>query len=477
MSTSRDRYRVLQLSVNYVRINSKLAETIKGYILRDIFMIEKPPQWQKLITADLIEKIGGSKEIQEILSKARKEYVYWDKFRHYPFPKNITPEEAWTFLKLSRVSNEKTPIKSVFGAYFTYSITKNLYQKLNFIDTHGAGLLKTFNERPSNMQTSKYIISSLTEEAIASSQIEGANTTHKVAKEMILSQRKPKNKSEQMIVNNYLAMQKMEEWKDLDLTEDILLDLQKILLDQTVDDQSIIGRFRYDDDEIVVHDPITGEVAHTPPEQKVMMSELKEMIAYANTPEDNQEEFTHPVIKATILHFWFAYLHPFVDGNGRSSRAIFYWFLLKRNYWLIEYISVSRAIKQSRKAYDNAFLYSENDDNDMTYFLLYITETFKKSILQFMDHFEKKMKETEELRKTTSILGTFNVRQVAVLKYFLVHSDEYIDVITHQNKHGISRPSAYNDLRLLVQKGYLVETRKSKRFVYMPNIAKIKKIL
>ena len=134
---------------------------------------------------------------------------------------------------------------------------------------------------------------------------------------------------------------------------------------------------------------------------------------------------------------------------------------------------MSRAIKQSRKGYDNAFLYSENDDNDMTYFMLYIAETFKKSILQFMEHFERKKKEAEELKKTTSILGKFNVRQIVLLKYFLIHSDEYTDVITHQNKHGISRPSAYNDLRSLVKKGYMTETRKGKRLVYMPNIAKI----
>lgn len=439
-------------------------------------MIEKPPKWQKLITSDIIEKVSGSKEIQEILSKARKEYVYWDKFKHYPFPNNIKPEEAWAFLKITRSANEKTPIKSISDGNFTYSITKNLYQKLNFIDTHGAGLLKSFSEKPSSAQTSKYIISSLTEEAIASSQIEGANTTHKVAKEMILSQRKPRNKSEQMIVNNYLAMQKMEEWKDLDLTENILLDLQKILIDQTVDDVSIIGRFRKDEDDIVVLDPITGEIAHTPPTQEIMLSELKKFIAYANTPENDDDEFTHPVIKATILHFWFAYLHPFADGNGRSSRAIFYWFLLKRNYWLIEYISVSRAIKQSRKGYDNAFLYSENDDNDMTYFMLYIAETFKKSILQFMEHFEKKMEEADELKKATSLLGKFNVRQIALLRYFLTHSDEYTDVITHQNKHGISRPSAYNDIKLLVKNGYITETRKGKRLVYMPNIAKIKEV-
>lgn len=441
-------------------------------------MIEKPPEWKKLLTSELLSNVHQSAEIKEILSKAQKEYVYWDKFKYYPFPKGIKPEEAWTLLKFSsRLSSEKTPIKSVNGDNFTYTLTNPLYQKLNYIDTHGAGLLKSLAGKPSDSQTSKYIISSLTEEAIASSQIEGANTTHKAAKEMILSERKPRNKSEQMIVNNYRAMQKMGELKDLDLTEQMLLDLQTVLVDQTAEDTDIIGRFRKDEDEIVVHDPLTGEIAHVPPKQSVMLSELKRFIAYANKPDDDTEVFTHPVIKATILHFWFAYLHPFADGNGRSARALFYWYLLKRDYWLVEYISISRSIKQSRRAYDNAFLHSEYDDNDLTYFLLYIADAFKKSILQFMEHFEKKQEEAKELKQMSILLRHVNVRQLALLKYFLAHPDEYTDVITHQGKHGVSRLSAYHDLRALAKDGYLVETRKGRRFMYMPILAKIKAVL
>lgn len=439
-------------------------------------MVEKPPKWQDLLSKNLIEKLQNSKELKVMLTKAQREYVYWEKFKYYPFPSGISPEEAWTCVKISRSPGEATPVQTTHGTHFTYSLPNSLYQKLNYIDTHGAGLLKSFKDDPTNAQTAKYIISSLTEEAIASSQIEGANTTHRVAKEMLLSQRKPINKSEQMIMNNYLAMQKISGWKDIDLTEQMLLDLQEILTSQTIDDSSIVGRFRNDDDDIVVHDPITGEIAHIPPKREVMLTELTKLLAYANRVDDAEDEFTHPVIKASILHFWFAYLHPFVDGNGRTSRAIFYWFLLKNNYWLIEYISVSRAIKQSRKAYDNAFLYSEYDENDMTYFIFYIAETFKKSIHQFMEHFEAKQREAKELRKATSMLGLFNVRQITLLKHFLNHTDEYTDVITHQNKHGISRQTSNNDLRLLVQKGYLAETQKSKKLIYMPNIGRIKQL-
>ncbi len=439
-------------------------------------MIDKPPQWHKYLTTDLIQKVQKSSEIQEIFKKAQKDYVYWDKFKYYKFPPEIKAEEAWAYFKItSRGGSDTTPVKDTKGKVFNYNLTKNLYQKLNFIDTNGAGLIESLTDKPTGVQTAKYIISSLTEEAIASSQIEGANTTHKVAKEMILSERKPRSKDEQMIVNNYRAMQKIEEWKDLELTETMLLDLQKILTDQTFKDPSDSGRFRKDYDEIVVNDPLTGEVVHVPPKEKEMLNELKKLIAYANK-EENDDEFIHPVIKATILHFWLAYLHPFVDGNGRSARVIFYWYLLKRNYWLIQYVSVSRAIKQSRKGYDDAYIYSEYDDNDMTYFLLYVTEAFKKSILQFYNHFEKKVEEVNKIKKISSILQQFNVRQIELLEYFSNNSEEYIDVITYQNKNGISRATANNDLRQLSQEGYLTEAKRSKKLIYMPNIVRVKKL-
>lgn len=440
-------------------------------------MIEKAPKWQELINGDLFKKIHDSEAVKEILTKAQKDYVYWDKFKYYPFPSNITAQEAWSYLKLSaRAGSEVSPIKDNKGYRFSYNLTKSLYQKLNFIDTHGAGLIKSLADKPSEVQATKYVISSLTEEAIASSQIEGANTTHKVAKEMILSERAPRNKDEQMILNNYRAMQKIEEWKDLDLTETMLLDLQKILTDQTFEDETDSGRFRMDSDEIVVNDALTGEVVHTPPAQDIMLKELKKLIEYANKIEKD-DEFIHPVVKATILHFWLAYLHPFVDGNGRSARVIFYWYLLKRDYWLIQYVSVSRAIKQSRKGYDDAYLHSENDDNDLTYFLLYITSAFKSAIMQFLKHFEEKKEEAQKIKKAAVFLKQFNFRQIELLKYFSAHTDGYTDVITHQNKHGVSRATANNDLRYLVKDGLLGEGKRGNKIIYMPNMAKIKKVL
>ncbi len=441
--------------------------------------IEKPPNWREVLKKDgLLEKLIKSRDLEDLINKAQKDYLYWDSFKYQPMPKDIKPEEAWSMLKVTRVGQyQKTPIKSVGGEYFRFNHVNSLYQKLNFIDTYASGFIKTFSEtKPTEQQKNKFIITGLSEEAIATSQIEGANTTRKVAKEMLTTQRSPRTIGEQMIINSYVTMQGLDTWKELDLTSEMLLGIQSGITEKTMDDPKDQGRFRNDKDDIVVHDPITGEIVHTPPKTEEMLKQLNKLIEFANTDEDDSN-FIHPVIKATMLHFWLSYLHPFVDGNGRTARAVFYWYLLKKDYWLVQYLPVSRAILQSRKNYDNAFKYSENDDDDLTYFLLFIVESFQKTILKFMEYFEEKTKETERLKKTAERLKGYNARQVALLKYFLKNKNETVDVQTHQTKQGVSRQTAHNDLLNLEKKGILARTVSKRKYVFIPNIKMVEKLL
>lgn len=439
-------------------------------------MLEKPPKWKDRLNITTIQKGLASKELQDILRQAQDKYAYWDSFKHYPFPEGFSAVEAWVLLKFThRQPAEVTPISSVKGDGFGFSITKSLSKKLSYIDTHTAGFITTLARNPNDFQFEKLLMSGLSEEAIASSQIEGANTTRKVAKEMIYSGRKPKTEGEQMIINNYRVMKKIEDWKNLDLSEKMLLEMQSMITDQVLQDKDR-GRFRQEGDEIVVHDPLTGEIAHTPPHHTAIKDEIERLIAYANSNED-EKDFIHPVIKATILHFWLAYLHPFVDGNGRTSRAIFYWYLIKNGYWLFQYLSVSRVIKNSRKKYDDAFLMTENDDNDLTYFLIYIIGAVCKAVQDMKEYYEKKVIEEKRYRKIAQQLRDLNERQIAVLTYFKKHLDGETDIQTHQSKHGIAYETARTDLMNLVSKGYLAETTRSNKRIFLPNSTKLKRLV
>lgn len=438
-------------------------------------MLERPPKWQDSLNIEIIQKGIESEEIQAVLRKAQEHYVYWDKFKYYPLPQGFSPEDAWMLLKFTqRSTQEMTPVRDTKGLSFRFSLTKSLYKKLNYIDIHTAGFIRTLAKKPDDSQSEKLLISGLSEEAIASSQIEGASTTRKVAKEMLLSGRKPKNESEQMIINNYQAMKRLDELKEFELSEELLKEIQSIITNKTLSDDER-GRFRCEGEDIVVHDALTGEIAHTPVSYENIQEELRRLIDYANRSE-SENDFVHPVVKATVLHFWLSYIHPFVDGNGRTARAIFYWYLMKNDYWLFQYLSVSRIIKKNRKNYDLAFLYTENDDNDLTYFLIYIVDSVCKAIEEMKEYYEEQIRKESKYKALAKQLKGLNERQVALITYLLKHPEDEVEIQIHQRKHGVAYETARQDLISLVEKGYLAETVRGKKSVFLANITKMKKL-
>lgn len=195
-----------------------------------------------------------------------------------------------------------------------------------------------------------------------------------------------------MILNNYRVMSYIkDELKDERLSKESLIYLQSMLTTDTLENPLEVGRFRKDSDEIVVQDRATGILYHIPPTAAVLGREIDALIRYANDEDDSG--FTHPFIKAVILHFWIGVLHPFCDGNGRTARAIFYWYLLKRGYWGFSYIPISQMIKNSKKQYLDAYLYSEQDGNDLTYFLVYIANKTNQAFAEFKKYVNRKKKE------------------------------------------------------------------------------------
>ena len=108
-------------------------------------------------------------------------------------------------------------------------------------------------------------VSSIMEESIASSQLEGASTTTKVAKKMLRENTAPRNKSERMIVNNYNAMRFIKEHSNDKLSPDMIREIHSLISHDTLDDTKYEGMFR-DDNSIAVRDAFTGETYHDPPD-------------------------------------------------------------------------------------------------------------------------------------------------------------------------------------------------------------------
>ena len=139
-----------------------------------------------------------------------------------------------------------------------------------------------------------------------------------------------------------------------------------------------------------------GEIYHVPPPVEQLEERLEMMCAFANA---DMPGFIHPAVRSIILHFWLAYDHPFVDGNGRTARALFYWSMLRHGYWLFEFISISSVINKARGRYASSFLLSESDDNDLTYFLLAQVTVIQQAITNLHAYLERKAGEVGALQR------------------------------------------------------------------------------
>lgn len=414
-------------------------------------MMERAPK------AEASDKIAGfllNPLYEEAIRKVNSEYLYWDKAK-YRVPEGIRAEDFWSAVKLSRYLQFhflRFPCCSV-----RYNETITIQEALHDFDMNFGGFLSSGNAI-SEKNRQYYLSSSIMEEAIASSQMEGANTTRKIAKEMLRKQKKPKDQSQQMILNNYNTILYLSSRKDEPLSSQLLLDVHKFITEKTLDNPENEGKFRTDDS-IVVQNGVTGEIVHRPPVWSLIESSIDSLCAFIN----EEKEFIHPIIKAIILHFMISYLHPFVDGNGRTARSLFYWYMLKKGYWLTEYLSISRVIYRSKAQYEKAFLYTESDEMDLTYFIMYNLDIMKKSYIELQHYLERKVAEESALLEFR--IPGINERQSHIIKTVAEKSNTILISRELERVLNVSVKTVRSDLETLVKLGLLEKVPMNKRLV------------
>lgn len=435
----------------------------------------KKPDTPKPLDALLGEL--DAKRLVQLMSSHRQnhaqKYLHWDELRRRPTPEGLTHDEWWLLTKWGRRQIQRLiPLKDTEGRAFSYCLTDTLLEKLPTLDRRASGSIAA-NDRLANhgvsaAQRDRYIMSSLIEEAITSSQLEGAITTRRDAADMLRSGRPPRDRSEQMIANNFQAMQQIIEWKDEPMTPEKLLYLQRIVTEDTLDNPMGAGRMQTPEDKrVVVWDDIDNQVLHAPPPADELPARIKAMCAFANEPE-GEGAYLHPVVRAIILHFWLAYDHPFEDGNGRTARALFYWAMLNRGYWLFEFVSISSLIKKAPAAYARAFLYTETDENDLTYFILHQLNIILRAVDALETYIQRKSEETGQLDRYLRNRDDYNHRQKALLAHALKHPSAVYSIESHQRSHNIAYATARADLLKLVELGMLRQSKEGRAMRFGP---------
>ncbi|MBC7773576.1 MAG: Fic family protein [Pyrinomonadaceae bacterium] len=215
-----------------------------------------------------------------------------------------------------------------------------------------------------------------------------------------------------------------------------------------------------------------NDVIHTPPPADQIPVRLRNLCEFANR-EHTGDEFLHPIITACILHFLIGYEHPFGDGNGRTARAVFYWYALRHGYSIFEYMTISDLIRKGHAQYPQAFVDTELDDGDLTYFVIYKMNIIARSLEQLSEHLrqqEVRLRESEQILRGSS---TLNLRQRLIIEHALRHPQTRYTVKSHMNSNGISTNTARADLDGLARRKFLIITKRSREVIYLaaPDLA------
>lgn len=408
--------------------------------------MEQPP---KVTGRELMKALVGlhslPEQMKQLVQSVNDHYEYWDKAKYKALPPGFTPEDLWRFV----VADRRTKIVQVWPKYHVhFSLTGMMQQQchqydMNFGGSWGAGSLIQDEHRE------RYLVSSLMEEAISSSQMEGAATTRRVAKDMLRRHATPRDRSQQMIVNNYQTIRFIVEHKQEPLTMEMLLHIHHLMTDRTMERPEDAGQFRKNDD-VVVENAITHDIVHRPPSYRDIPQFVDDLCSFFNASQP--PTFIHPIIRGIVIHFMLAYMHPFVDGNGRISRALFYLYMLRQGYWLTEYLSISRIIYRSKNSYEKAFLCSEADGMDIGYFIAYHLRVLGLAFRDLQSYLQRKIEEREAAAAYLSIPG-LNERQAEMIKMYADNPGEMYTVREFQARFQVTPTTVKSDLEQLMKMG------------------------
>ena len=216
-------------------------------------------------------------------------------------------------------------------------------------------------------QDQHYGIKAAEDEIVATSAIESIDFSRDSVRK-ILKGMAPKDEQENRILGIKHGLEFIADTANK-ITEENLYTLYMMTVGNFLkgDDKLAEGNFYRHDTVYVVSD----HIEHSGLDYKKVPEFMKSLIAFVNAEDD-----TNDLVKAAIIHFYIAFVHPYFDGNGRMARLVHLWFLIQKGYQSALFIPFSSQIEKSRKAYYDAYTAIEENKKysgkiDVTPFILY----------------------------------------------------------------------------------------------------------
>lgn len=399
------------------------------------------------------------------------EYRPWEYyFRAEPVPDGLMREEWWYAVRTARASTARpTPFIMTDGTRLTFNLPDRFLRLNEEITAQARGQVELPAEVATQGVRDRYLINSLYEEAITSSQMEGASTTRRDAKKMLREKKDPRTRSERMILNNFLALEFVRDHLGEELTPEFICGVHRIVTDGTLDEAEDAGRLqRQGEERIRIYGSEGDEqLLHVPPPAEELPERLQRLCDFANGVGEYASQYVPPLVRALVVHFMMGYDHYFVDGNGRTARVIAQWVMLREGFFLMDFVPVSRLLHKAPAQYARSFLEVEQDEGDLTYFLIWHAEVMCRAIRELHEYLARKSKEMGQmkhlLRRTE-----LNNRQIGVIEEALKDSAFTVTAAVHADRYRVTLQTAHVDLRGLEDGGYLMRVKRGRSFEWYP---------
>lgn len=327
-------------------------------------------------------------------------YLPFDELR-YRWPPGLDSKLCWALVKKARTAQYSSLLPLGEPIQWGKCVLTPLAQKaMSIVDRQATtAALEYMTSQIGEHAHFSYLLNDLIEdEAISSSQLEGAATTTRVAKDMLKRKRLPRTPDERMVIGNYKMMNFAWEQRYEPLSLELITAMHRVGVEGIDDAQYSPGDFR-DNDDVVVQDG-EGNTVHAPPPAAGLALRLQMLAKWINQSHNDPDhaDYLHPLIKGIALHFALGYEHPFRDGNGRVARALFYWFMFKNDFSAFRYIAISILLRNAPVKYGRSYLNTEADDLDLTYFIDFQCSVILRAVSSF----------TEAYRKSLAYADTFD---------------------------------------------------------------------
>ena len=334
---------------------------------------------------------------------------------------------------------------------FQPAIFQNIIQKLGIVDTFKGGWNLIENKEKRYLKELRDIA---TIQSIGSStRIEGATLTDREVKQLLKSVQISKldKREEQEVVGYYEALQLiLEHYEDLDLSERYLHQLHAVLLKYSSKDQRHKGQYKNLSNQVVANYPDGGQkIIFRTTEPHLTANEMHDLMVWTN--EQLEEKKLHPVLITAVFVYEFLSIHPYQDGNGRLSRLLTTFLLLKQDYNFIEYVSFEHVIENRKDMYCRVLMETQkhrgSDDEILDRWVVF----FLDCLIELTEKLNVKYETYNSLKSST------NDRQKQVLAYIDTHKTIQIKDL-EKGLSSYSRNTLKKDLQYLVQEGFILTT-------------------